>query len=176
MGYTERFTESEQQLLAATPVLIGSAMAFAESSGLGTVKELFASANSYIAGLKDYPDNEIIQGILPDVEDREEAREHARAFREQTIARLKEKEIDSSEKIRELLITDSRAIARLLAEKASTREADEYKEWAMQLAANVARAAREGGFLGFGGEQVSKGERKLFADLASALGTNSQLG
>jgi hypothetical protein len=51
MSFKERFTQSEQELLATTPILIGSAFAFAESSGLGTVKELFASAKTYIRGL-----------------------------------------------------------------------------------------------------------------------------
>jgi hypothetical protein len=88
MPFDEKFTESKQQLLAATPILIGSAMVFAGSSGLGTVKELFASAKSYMAGLKDYPNNEIIQGVLPNMEDREEAK--AKALREQTVARLKD--------------------------------------------------------------------------------------
>jgi hypothetical protein len=169
MSFDEKYTESEQQLLAATPILIGSAMVFAGSSGLGTVKELFASAKSYMAGLKDYPNNEIIQGVLPNMENREEAKAKARALREEAVARLKEKGIDSPEKIRALLLDDSREIADLLAKKASTEEAAEYKAWAMSVAENVARAAKEGGFLGFGGEQVSAGEKTLFAELASTL-------
>lgn len=175
MAFEERFTQSEQELLATTPILIGSTMAFAESSGLGTVKELFASANTYISGLKTYPNNEIIQGILPDLDDREQAREQAKAVREHAIARLKEKGIDSTEKIRALLLDDSRSVASLLSEKASAEEADQYREWAMAVAENVAKAAHEGGFLGFGGTQVSEGERALFRELADALGSQSQL-
>jgi hypothetical protein len=175
MAFEERFTQSEQELLATTPILIGSTMAFAESSGLGTVKELFASANTYISGLKNYPNNEIIQGILPDLDDREQAREQAKAVREHAVARLKEKGIDSTEKIRALLLDDSRSVASLLSEKASAEEADQYREWAMAVAENVAKAAHEGGFLGFGGTQVSEGERALFRELADALGSQSQL-
>ncbi len=55
MSFKERFTEEKQQLLAVTPTLMGSAMAFAESSGLGTLIELLASAKTYIGGLKAYP-------------------------------------------------------------------------------------------------------------------------
>ena len=173
MSFDEKYTESEQQLLAATPILIGSAMVFAGSSGLGTVKELFASAKSYMAGLKDYPNNEIIQGVLPNMENREEAKVKAKALREETVARLKDKGIDSPEKIRALLLDDSREVADLLAKKASTEEAAEYKAWAMSVAENVAKAAKEGGFLGFGGEQVSAGEKTLFAELASTLGADT---
>jgi hypothetical protein len=35
----------------------------------------------------------------------------------------------------------------------------------------VAKAAKEGGFLGFGGERVSENEKTLLADLSSAVGT-----
>ena len=107
------------------------------------------------------------------MEDRGEAKAKAKALREQTVARLKDKGIDSQEKIRALLLDDSRDIANLLKEKASAGEAAEYKAWAMSVAENVAKAAKEGGFLGFGGEQVSAGEKTLFAELASTLGTDS---
>ena len=78
MSFQDRFNEQEQLLLASTPTLIGSAMAFAESSGLATVKEMMESAKSYMAGLKAYPNNEIIQGILPNLEDRKEAMAQAK--------------------------------------------------------------------------------------------------
>ena len=96
-------------------------------------------------------------------------------MREHAIARHKEKGIDSTEKIRALLLDDSRSVASLLSEKASAEEADQYREWAMAVAENVAKAAHEGGFLGFGGTQVSEGERALFRELADALGSQSRL-
>lgn len=176
MSFQARFTEEERLLLASTPTLIGSAMAFAESSGLATVKELMESAKSYMAALEAYPDNEIIQGILPNLEDRKEAMAQAKDFRDKTLARLKDKGIDAPEKIRSLLIEDSQHIKQLLKEKANPKEAAEYKQWAMSVAANVAKAAKEGGFLGFGGERVSEGERALFADLGRVLETDTRLG
>ena len=60
-------TEDELQLLAALPQSIGSAVAFAGRSGLfGTGKEMFASGQALMAGVKDYPGNELIQAIVPD--------------------------------------------------------------------------------------------------------------
>ena len=35
--------------------------------------------------------------------------------------------------------------------------------------------AKEGGFLGIGGTRISDGEKEAFAEIASALGTNSNL-
>lgn len=173
MTFSERFTDTEQQLLATTPLMVGSAMAFAESSGLGTVKELFASAKSYIDALEAYPENEIIQGVLPHLDDRKQAKERTKALREDAISRLKENGIDSQEKMRAMLLQDSETVASVLAQKASEKEAREYREWAMAIATSVASAAREGGFLGFGGTRVSEGEKKLFAEIAHALGADT---
>ena len=175
MSFEQRFTEKERLLLASAPVMIGSSMAFSESSGLATVKELMASAKTYMDGLKAYPHNEIIQGVLPNLENRKEAMADAKEFREQTTERIKEKGIDSAAKMRALLLADTSAINTLLIEKATVEEAAEFKEWIMLVAANVAKAAKEGGFLGFGGERISEGEKALFAELAQILGVSSIL-
>ncbi len=175
MSTDPRFTDEEKLLLASTPALIGSAMTLTENSGLGTLKEVMASAHSMMGGLKKYPNNQLIKDILPSIEERAESIEQAKAFREKALARFKAKKIDSPEKIREQVLADSRAVAELLASKASPEEADEYKEWTMGLAANVAKAAKEGGFLGFGGQRVSEGEQALSEEIAKALGATSQL-
>ena len=169
MSFIERFTDEEQLLLASTPIFIGSAMAFSESSGLSTIKELMASAKTYIGGLKTYPQNEIIQGILPNLDDRKEAMAQAKEFRQKASERIKEKQIDSQEKMRQLLLSDAQEISKLLEQKVTSEETVEYKEWAMSVAENVAKAAKEGGFLGFGGEQISEGEKALFAKLAKVI-------
>ncbi len=175
MSFDDRFSEQEKFLLTSTPSSIGSAMAFAEGSGLGTVKELMASVKSTLSAVKDYPNNEIITNILPNLEDRKEAMAEAKAFREKAMARYKEMNIDSHEKLRDQILADCREVSRILDEKASDTEKQEYKEWTMSLAEKVAYAAKEGGFLGFGGERVSQGEREMFASIAQALGTSSRL-
>ena len=175
MSFKERFTDEEQLLLSSTPVMIGSAMAFSESSGLATVKELMASANTYMGGLKAYPQNEIIQGILPNLDDRKEAMAQAKEFRVKASDRIKEKQIDSQDKMRQLLLSDVQEINKILEQKATPEEASEYKEWNMLVAENVAKAAKEGGFLGFGGERISAGEKALFAELSQAFNINSTL-
>jgi hypothetical protein len=94
----------------------------------------------------------------------------AKEFREKSMQRLKDKGIDSHEKLQQQLIEDCKAVAALLTEKASPQEATEYKEWAMSVAENVAKAAKEGGFLGIGGERISAGEKEIFAEIGQALG------
>lgn len=166
------YTEDDLNLLASVPQLIGSAIAAAAGSGLfGTGKELFANVNAVLDGLKSYPGNALIRQLLPDAAgDRGAAVEKMKKTRDWTMARLKAKGVDNAEKLRTLVLDDTRAAAALLASKASPGEAAEYKQWALSVAEKVATAATEGGFLGFGGERVSAAEKALIADIREALG------
>ncbi len=175
MSLESRFTEDEIFLLATTPIQIGTVMAFAEGSGLGTIKEMFASSRSYINGIKEYPNNEIITGVLPTVGDIKEAMSKAKEMRQKSHDRLKALGIDSTEKLREQVIKDAKEVAAILEAKATPEEAREYKAWAMEVAANVAKAAKEGGFLGIGGTRISEGEKEAFAQIAEALGADANL-
>jgi hypothetical protein len=56
--------------------------------------------------------------------------------------------------------------------KATPEEAAAFRRWLMTTAQAAADAAKEGGFMGFGAEQVSKGERAMLDQLGSTLGAN----
>jgi hypothetical protein len=53
----------------------------------------------------------------------------------------------------------------------SPAEAESYKAWLTSVAARVAQASKEGGFLGIGGTQVSAEEQDALKQLAEVLGT-----
>lgn len=172
----QNLTEEELFLLASTPAMIGTAMAFSEKSGVfGTMKEVWASMKSQASAPKDYPNNQLIQAILPKLESREEVVEKAKQYQEMAKARLEEKGIKTQDQLRDQLIKDCGEVNALLANKVSAQEGQDYKAWVMKVAENVAKAAKEGGFLGFGGEQISEGEKVLAQDVARALGTSTSL-
>ena len=62
-----------------------------------------------------------------------------------------------------------KAVSALVSSKAPT-DAIAYKIWLAGVAKAVAEAAPEGGFLRFGGTQVSDPEKATVADIATALG------
>ena len=49
------------------------------------------------------------------------------------------------------------------------QDAPAFKLWLRGISQRVAEAAKEGGFLGFGGVQVSDAEQKALADISQAL-------
>lgn len=171
------YTEDELNLLANTPQLIGAAMAFVGNSGLfGTGKEMFANAKSVMAGIKDYPNNALIQAILPNVQGiASDEVAKMKKVREWGIARMKAKGVTSAEKFQEAALEDCKAVVALLAAKSSPQEADEYKQWALSIAEKVAMATSEGGFLGFGGERFSANEKQLLSQIESVLGTKGSI-
>ncbi len=171
MDLNSRYTEEEMNLLAHTPHLIGSAMAFVGSSGFfGTGKEMFMSNKSIMSGIKEYPNNALIQAILPNMtEGVSGAMEKIKVIRDWGRDRLKAKGVNSVETYRNAAIEDVKAVAYLLSAKSSQQEADEYKQWAMSIAENVAMATTEGSFLGFGGERFSDNEKQFFDEIRDAL-------
>lgn len=165
-------TDDERLLLASLPHEIGSAVAFAGRSGLfGTGKELFTSAQAVLAGARDYPNNELIQSIVPDPKASDRSAEMAEAvkIRDWSTARMKAKGIKSPEAFTALALEDCRAASALLA-KLDPAQAAEYRRWALSVADSVAQASTEGGFLGFGGERLSESEKKLIGEVQTALG------
>ncbi len=67
----------------------------------------------------------------------------------------------SSEGLREAL--------RLLEQKASAEEADAYRDFVRAVAGAVARAHKEGGFLGVGGKEVSPDEQAALDEIEATL-------
>lgn len=168
----KNLTEDELQLLAALPQAIGSAVAFAGRSGLfGTGKEMFASGQALMAGVKDYPDNALIQAIVPDprAADKSAELEQARRTRDWAMARMKAKGITSAEKLAAQTVEDAREAALLLRDKVDATQAAQYREWALGVAEKVAMASTEGGFLGFGGTRLSDAEKQLIEQIQAAL-------
>ena len=166
-------SEDEMMLLATLPQAIGSCVATAAGSGLlGTGKELFASGQAVMAGLKDYPGNALIQALVPDpsAEDTSAELAQARATRDWAMARLRSKGIHTPAQMAALTLEDARAVARLLDSRVDPAQAAQYRAWALSVAEKVAQAATEGGFLGFGGTRLSEAEQALIAQLREALG------
>jgi hypothetical protein len=164
-------TDDERMLLASLPHEIGSAVAFAGRSGLfGTGKELFTGAQAVLAGARDYPNNELIQAIVPDPKAADRSAEMAEAVkvRDWGTARIKARGVASPEAFTALALEDCKAASALLARLDATQAA-EYRRWAMSVADSVAQASTEGGFLGFGGERLSAAEKKLIGEIQAAL-------
>ncbi len=162
----DQFIEDEWFLISSVPSMVGAAMAGAGKSGIiGTAKEAMASMKGMVAGKSDYPDNELINAVLVKAESFSDAREKAGVYREKAMAQFKEQNISSPEEFNNYMLDNARKAVALVKDKRGDKEAEEYQQWCISVAKKVAEAASEGGFMGFGGEQVSDGEKALMAEL-----------
>ena len=62
-----------------------------------------------------------------------------------------------------------REALQLLEQKATPEEVEAYRQFVLKVGESVARAHKEGGFLGIGGKEVSESEQAVLDELASAL-------
>ncbi len=162
----DQFTEDEWFLISSVPTMVGAAMAGAGKSGIiGTAKEAMASMKSLAAGRNEFPDNELIGAVLIKAESFSDAKEQAGAYREKAMAQFKENNITSPEEFNAYTLDNAHKALTLVQQKRGDKESVEYQQWCINVAKKVAEAASEGGFMGFGGEQVSDNEKALMAEL-----------
>ena len=74
------------------------------------------------------------------------------------------------ENLKTAVLAKLREALALLGTKASPEELAAYKQMIAKVAEDTANAAKEGGFLGFGGERVSAGEQAFVDQVKAALG------
>ena len=73
------------------------------------------------------------------------------------------------EEMKSRALDELKRVVSLVDGKAPT-DAIAFKHWLSHIAQNVAEAGSEGGFLGFGGVQVSDKEKATIAEINNVLG------
>ena len=164
MSNKTSYAPQEWAQLLRRPSMAGVAVTAASPSGpIGIVKELFA-AGRMLADVKlKGSGNELIAAIVADLqtaEGRSMGKEGLEAeFKGAKPADIRTRAIEAVQRA-----------ARLVDAKGSPEEAAEFKEWLRAISQKVAEAAKEGGFLGFGGVQVSAEEQAALDEISHALG------
>jgi hypothetical protein len=157
------YTPDQWQLLLDVPPLVGTAVMVAGRSGLGSMKEALAVASGVLDAKHGYESNQLIQALL-DARIKDKERSRLEQFSDNPYRGM------PPEQIKEITIEKCREVANLLEKKSVPSEAAEFKAWALAVGEKVAGAAKEGGFLGIGGERVSAEEVSVLADVSLALG------
>jgi membrane-bound lytic murein transglycosylase B len=158
------FTPDEWKTLLQSPLVAGVAVSAADPSGLiGLMKESMASARALIQAETDPNTDALVKAVATDFETsagRGLAQEGVKA----AISGAKAPADIVSKAL------DSLKTASALLDAKGGPDAAPFKTWLAGVAKSVAEAAPEGGFLGFGGTQVSEKEKATVAQIAAALG------
>jgi hypothetical protein len=161
MAARDAFTAEEWARVVAAPMLAGIAVTAAEPGGIwGAVRESVAVAGAVRAAKADA--DPLVAEVAAAYETAE-GREMARgALKSQARGKPPAEVVEAA-------ITELSAVAGLVAAKAPA-EGPGFRDWLKAIAAKVAEAGSEGGFLGFGGEKVSAAETATLDRLVTALG------
>jgi hypothetical protein len=162
------FSSVEWETLRDAPNYVVIAVAAAGGSGLfGSLKEAIAPAGAIVEALKG--ENELLREVC----NKDEMKAAIEALKEEAKAQ-DFKTVQAN--FRKGAIEKSRAALEVLRQKGAEADANAYAAFVTNLAERVANAAKEGSFLGFGGERVSENERTLLAELSQALGMGGASG
>jgi len=155
------FTPEEWNVLRDAPHTVGLAVAVAGASGMiGTMKEAWSSAAAVLDGLK--AENPIIQGLA--------AKEEIKAAQAKLQESVRAGEYKTvQQRVMDLAAQSAHDAIALLQAKGTPSDVDAYRTYLKGVAERVANAAKEGGFLGFGGERVSEGERAMLQRLDESM-------
>jgi len=160
MPVRENFNTQEWTAVRNAPHLVILATAQAGSSGVfGTVGEMMTAGKAVFEATTH--ENELIRLIAASAEVKES----------QTAIRA---DIESANPPDVKAWIHQEALAKVkqslvILNMRAPEERAAYATWLRSLAQRVAESSKEGGFLGFGGERVSEGERAFLAELDQAL-------
>lgn len=154
------FTPEEWKTLLEGVMMSGLAVSAAEPSGLfGAQKESFAESRAIIEASSG--PNELIRSLAAEFET-SEGRTFAREGLKERLAGVE------AAGIKDKSIATLKEAGSLLETKAPD-DAVPVKQWLYHVSEKVAEADAEGGFLGFGGVQVTEKEKATLSEISDAL-------
>ncbi|MGB5190469.1 hypothetical protein [Robiginitalea sp.] len=172
MCLEEKYNSDAWIRIRRLPYLIAMAMEGAGRSGIaGSASERLAMVRGLADGLKTFPDNLLIRAIVPDAANENQQLSDTTAKHDEILDCLADLGIlDHAGLLSHIFKLIPRVLSDLtMHETAETIEG--YKTWMLSLAEGIAKAGKEGGVWGFGGEWFSEKERAFFKNLYNALAT-----
>lgn len=162
MASKTTFTDEEWRRLLQSPMIASMAVTAADPSGLwGMLKEGFAASSALARAKADAGGNELVRAVVADFET-SEGRAVAQGGLREKFSGSKPAELKAR------AFGELRQVSAVLDAKAP-EDTVAFKAWLQAIAERVAEASKEGGFLGFGGVQVSDAEKATLAEIAGAL-------
>lgn len=153
MASKESFTQEEWTKVAEAPMLAGLGVSMLDFGLVSFTKEFSAMIKAVAAARAEYPNNQLVQSLVAELESKEQ----------NPPAEQGEK------KTTDQILADLGTVAAIVDTRASSAdEAREFKSFVFGVGEKVANASGSG-FLGFGAK-VSDAERDYLARLRAQLG------
>ena len=152
------FSDEEWSRIVRAPFVAGLAITLADPGGP------FETAKESMAALKSATNPPSREELLADVA------LDVQAMVQQRHNPLQGYKPSHSEALGEQVLGELRDVQAILSAKATPEEAEAFAGWLVSTSQAAAAAAKEGGFMGFGAEQVSQGEQTMMDQVRQAVG------
>jgi len=157
------FTAEEWSVIRRAPFAAGLVVVAASPNGpFGVIKEMLAVSGTLIDVKLHGAPGGLVKAIAADL--------YTAEARQQSIP--VELQAKAPDQLRTSALDACRQAAAIVEKKGEPAEAQAFKGWLVSVGKKVAEAAKEGGFLGFGGTRVSEREMSALKDLTAALDAN----
>jgi hypothetical protein len=159
------YTPEEWAAITEAPAVTGMAVAVSGASGLfGTLSEAFSSTAALMEGMKS--ENPLVRAVCT----KDELIAAQRSAKDRLKDVMSGDLATTQNKVRMAALDRLRSAVEVIEAKGTPEDLAAYRTFMHSLAERVANAAKEGSFLGFGGERVSEGERTMLAAIDTAIG------
>ena len=154
MTSKQDFTDEEWIRIRRAPLVAGVAISLADPGGpIEMAKETMATVRS--ATLPPSQE-ELLASVALDI---------------QAMTQHKQNPLgDFKPRGGQQVLEELREVNELVTAKATPEEGQAFRRWLLVAAQAAADAGKEGGFMGFGGEQVSAGEQRMLDQVRATLG------
>lgn len=164
MSVLADYTQDQVEKLMAAPMLVSMYVMGSSLSGpVGLVKEMMAGVETAMQAAKDSAPNSVLASLFS-----EENMKTQQSKMQQETSESTEGAQNMDEAKSKMLGEVKQAVG-IITEKGSPEEIAAYKKLMVAVAEKVANAAKEGGFMGIGGELVNAAEKSAIADIQSAV-------
>ena len=162
------YTVEEWRTLSQLPVAVSLAVITSgKSNPMQRVRELTSMVQTLEDTRRQQPANELVTAVA--VADGERPPDGARSAGALASPDLSQ----GGAALRRQAVAQCRQAVSILAAKSTPAEAEGYKRWVLAIGRKVAEAAKEGGFFGIGGIQVSPEETETLNAVTAALELSS---
>ena len=154
MTSKQDFTDQEWARIRRAPLVAGVAISLADPGGpIEVARESMATLRSSTLPPSQ---EELLAAVALDV---------------QALAQHKQNPLgDFKPRSGQQVLEELRGVNEIVTAKATPEEVEAFRRWLVAAAQSAADAAKEGGFMGFGAEQVSAGEKQMLDQVRAVLG------
>lgn len=158
------YTQDEVEKLMAAPMLVSMYVMGSSLSGpVGLVKEMMAGVNTAMKVAKESSPDSVLTALFSEENMKQQQNKMQQETKESTQG------AQNMDEAKKKMMDELKGSLAIISAKGSPEEVAAYKKLMVDVAENVANAAKEGGFLGIGGTVVNDAEKTAISDIQNLV-------